>query len=362
MAAIPPPPTDGVVSPRPRPWRLLAVALLAAAVLISAVTGYWFVSRTGPFADIEPSTWALGMTGVVDLHAQNLTGRGVTVCVVDTGVDLSHPELSHVRLVGWRDFVNDRRDPYDDEGHGTAMAGIILARGRLTGVAPGAQLIAVKAISATGSGTDARVASAVAFCTDPNQDGNDEDSAHVVSLSLGGTPRPFLGSATDEAVNRAMDRGVVVVAAAGNDGRDDNGDVESPASVPRVLAVGAVDRQGVIAPFSSRGQNDGPFPLPSRQDPDKKPEVVAPGVEIATLLDGGGYAYVTGTSPAAAFVAGIVALLLEAHPLYRLNAGLLGALKVAFMDGASPVDGQTVPHDDRYGYGIVQAAATSARM
>lgn len=362
MAAIQPTEMAADEPPRPTPWRLLAVALLTAALVISGVTAYWFVTRTGPFADIEPSTWALGMTQVSDLHAGNVTGKGVTVCIVDTGVDLGHPELTHVRLAGWRDLVQDRREPYDDEGHGTLMAGIILARGRLTGVAPDAALIAVKAISATGSGSDFRIASAVTFCTDPNQDGDGTDSAHVISLSLGGTPSPYLGSATEDAVNRAMDQGVIVVAAAGNDGRDDNGDVESPASVPRVISVGAVDRQGVVAAFSSRGRNDGPSPMPVREDPDRKPEVVAPGVEIASLLDGGGYAYATGTSPAAAFVAGIVALLLEAHPEYRLNPGLLSALKVAFMGGASPVVGQTVPHDDRYGYGIVQAVGTSSRM
>jgi subtilisin family serine protease len=242
------------------------------------------------------------------------------------------------------------------------MAGIIFAKGLLRGVAPEADLIAVKAIGASGSGGDQGISEAVDFCADPNRDGDPADGADVISLSLGGESRPIIGTRTEDAVNRAMDLGILVVASAGNDGQSDDGDVESPASVARVIAVGAVDSRGLIAPFSSMGATSGGLPPIPRQDPNKKPEVVAPGVQIATLLNADAYARVSGTSPATALVSGIVALLLQSHPGYRHNPTGVGPFKDALRVGALRVEGQSVPHDPHYGYGIVQGNATSALL
>ena len=366
MVAIPAPPAD--VTPPPAPptvkrWRILQGGLVATVVILASVFAFWFVTGSGPFADIQPSRWALDMTQATDLQARGTNGTGVTLCIVDTGVDLSHQELRHVRLRAWRDFVNGRSQPYDDEGHGTAMAGIVFARGRLMGVAPDANLIAVKAIAASGSGTDTQIANAITFCTDPNGDGDSSDGAHVISLSLGGRSLPFLrNSAAESAANQAMDLGVIVVAAAGNDGRTDDGDVESPARVARVIAVGAVDRGGVIAPFSSMGSGADGVPPAERTDPNRKPEVTAPGVEIAAPLTGDSYGYVSGTSPAAALVSGIVALLLDDHPEYRHDGTRLLAFKTALMQGACGCSRTSVPHDDHYGYGIVRSFATEALL
>ncbi|HEV8595780.1 MAG TPA: S8 family serine peptidase [Thermoplasmata archaeon] len=354
MVAGQPPPAGPVVPDDAHRGPLGAFLAIAVALLIifSGVTVFWFVTGTGPFTVIEPSAWAFTMTQVTDLQARGLNGGGVTVCLVDSGIDTANAELTGVDLVAWRDFVNNRPQPYDDQGHGTAMAGIIFARGRLTGVAKSASLVAVKAITSAGSGTDSDIAAAIDFCT--------VQAADVISLSLGGEAHPFLGSLTDSAADRALDAGIFVVAAAGNDGLADDGDVESPASVTRVIAVGAVDREGVIAPFSSLGDNSACSPPFPSCDPNEKPEIIAPGVEIATVLRGGTYAYVSGTSPAAAIVSGIVALLLDEHPEYRHDATRLTAFKAALMDGAKPSQGQQVPHDDRYGYGIVQAAASES--
>ena len=335
--------------------------MLAVVLTLATLTVFWFVTESGPFASIEPSVWALDMTQVSALHGRSLTGAGVTVCIVDTGVDATHPELQGVHLAAWRDFVNGRPTPYDDEGHGTAMAGIIFARGRLPGIAPGASLISVKAIGGSGSGTDLDVSRSISFCLDPNGDGDLADGADVISLSLGGESHPFLGSDTEDAVNAALDRGVIVVGAAGNDGQRDDGDVESPASVPRVIAVGAVNIQGSIAPWSSRG-NNGVFPPFPTVDPNKKPELVAPGVSISTILPNARYGYVSGTSPASALVAGIVALLLEEHPAYRHESTLLGAFKMSLMRAACGCSGTEVSHDDRYGYGIVRARDTDGLL
>ena len=358
MDEVPPPPPELSEAPRRwrgRPWRYVAAAFFVATAVIFAAVGYWLVTQP----DIAPSFWAFNLTEATTLQDEGLDGTGVRVCIVDTGIDLTHPDLRHVNVVAWRDFVNGRSQPYDDEGHGTAMAGIIFARGRLRGAAPLAGLIAVKAIGASGSGGDQGIANAVDFCTDPDGDRNLADGAHVISLSLGGESRPVIGTRTEDAVNRAIDLGILVIAAAGNDGQSDDGDVESPASVERVVAVGAIDSQRLIASFSSRGANlTGNPPVP-RQNPDKKPEVVAPGVQIATTLNGGSYAHVTGTSPAAALVAGIVALLLQLHPQYKHNPSGIDAFKSALMTAALRVAGQDLQHDVRYGYGIPQGAATS---
>lgn len=328
----------------------------AAVLVVAAVTTFWFATESGPFATVEPSQWALDMTEATGLRARGLDGTGVTVCIVDSGIETTHPDFQGLHLVAWRDFVNERTTPYDDEGHGTEMAGIIFSRGRIPGVAPAADLVAAKAIGASGAGADYQVAAAVRFCLDPNGDGNTQDAADVISLSLGGESHPYLGSSTETAVKDALSLGVIVVAAAGNDGQHDDGDVESPASVPQVIAVGAVNRQGDLAPWSSIGNNE------NRVDPNKKPEVVAPGVSIATTAPGNGYAYVSGTSPAAALVAGIVALLLDDHPDYRHNAARLVLFKEALMEGACGCTTVPATHDDHLGYGIVHGAATDALL
>jgi serine protease AprX len=324
-------------------------------VVVTAAVGYWVVTQPV----ITPSSWAFELTETTALQDEGLDGTGVRVCIVDTGVDLTHPDLGHVNLLAWRDFVNGRSQAYDDEGHGTAMAGIIFARGRLRGVAPAADLIAVKAIGSSGSGGDRGIADAVDFCTDPDGDGSPTDGAHVISLSLGGNSTSS-GTRTEDAVNRAIDAGIIVIAAAGNDGQSDDGDVESPASVERVIAVGAVDSRGRIASFSSMGAaNSTGIPPSPRQDPNRKPEVAAPGVQIATTLNGARYGLVSGTSPAAALVSGIVALLLQRHPQYRHDPFRVDVFKNALMDAALPVDVQDTPHDAHYGYGIPQGDAMS---
>ena len=359
MAAVPPPPTDfPPASPRGRPWRVIAVALFAIALILASIAAYLYVANR-----IEPSTWALAATQVTDLQARGLDGTGVRVCIVDSGVDLSHPELQGVRLIAWHDFTNapSPATPYDDAGHGTAMAGIIFAQGILRGVAPKAGLIAVKAITSSGTGTDKAIADAIDFCLAPN--GDLSLVADVVSMSLGGANHAFLGSQTVNAVIRALSDGVYVVAAAGNDGGpSDDGDVESPASQPGVIAVGAVDRQGVIASFSSIGSATWGLPPVGRTDPDQKPEVVSPGVVIMAPLNGGRYDYVSGTSPSAALMSGIVALVLQDHPGYVRNPSAHPAFKTALMESAVPEVGQQLPHDPHYGYGLVQAASWHDRL
>ncbi len=316
----------------------------------------WYVPPSG---SAETPDWMLDMTLVSDLQEDGYNGSGIVVGIVDTGIDDSHPEFADDAILLWKDFVNSRPEPYDDGGHGTAMASIIVASGSLRGIAQGVRLIIAKAIPGEGGGNDATVGAAISWCADPNGDGDISDGADIISLSLGGGEHPRFGSEAGTAARQAIDRGIIVVASAGNDGELDDGDVESPASEELVIAVGAIDSTGTIASFSSVGDNDGRTPQTwdDRLDPNKKPEVVAPGVGITAAFPDGRYASVSGTSPAAAFVSGTLALILQANPGYMRtgNSSAVIALKTAMMQTAEPMDSQDTPHDSHYGYGLIQA-------
>ncbi len=292
----------------------------------------------------------------------NVSGSGadVDVCIVDTGIDLDHPDLSGRDLAGWKDFINQQGEPYDDQGHGTGMAGILVADGHLTGVSRGINLYIAKALAFDGQGTDDVIAEAVDWCVAQGVD--------IVSLSLGGGQGiDFFLVETDNleaAVDRALDEGVFVIAAAGNDGEDDDGDVASPGSVEDVICVGAVDQYGDIWIGSSVGDNNGdlwPLKFP-RNNPDMKPELVGPGFEIPVLMVANnlgdeeyGYGWGTGTSGATVWVTGAIAQLLEERPELRHDGTSGGRatiedVKEWVMESSLPHEGAS-GHDDYYGYG-----------
>lgn len=295
--------------------------------------------------------WALSNTQI-DVLMRDYDGSGITIGIVDTGIDRSHPALSHMNIVAWKDFVNGYNYTYDDNGHGTHIAGILAARSnwydfllgrpRLEGIAPAADYIIVKAIDRNGSGTDSNVAASIKFCAD--------NGAQIICLSLGGKPLPLLGSGTENAASNAASKGIFVIAAAGND----NGasDVAAPANQKDIIAVGAVDSNNIIASFSQKGNNAGILPgIGGRSDPNKKPEVVAPGVDIDSCWKDGRYAKASGTSQAVPYVGGAIALVLQAHGPVSVST-----MKTAMMNTAKKCDNQNTPHDDRYGYGLIQAA------
>ncbi|UCE91287.1 MAG: S8 family serine peptidase [Methanobacteriota archaeon] len=245
-----------------------------------------------------------------------LTGEGMVVAVVDTGIDYSHPDLGGgfgqaYKVVGGYDFYNQDSDPMDDNGHGTHVAGIIAADGDgVKGVAPSANLLAYKVLGADGTGSMSLVVSAIDAALDPNGDGLTDDRADVISMSLGGS-----GSADDPvclAVEEAVSLGVVVVIAAGNEGPS-LGTVASPGLSPGAVTVGAVDDYGRVANFSSRGPASGLV---------MKPEITAPGVQIVSTVpysgvkycSSTGYLAMSGTSMATPHVSGAAALLLQMHP------------------------------------------------
>ena len=298
------------------------------------------------------------LTGVSNQTLSGLNGEGVVICVVDSGIDLSHPDLRDLVLKGWLDSVNGLDEPYDDEGHGTAMSGIIVADGGLKGVSRGVGLLVAKAINEEGQGDSSSVANSVDWCV--------QQGADIISLSLGGGQSIgsgfFITDELEQSVDEALDSGVFIIASAGNDGEDDDGDVGSPGSIEDVICVGGVTRTGDIWSGSSEGDNDGrlwPNPILPRNDPDKKPEMVAPGHEVPVLMasgvgNSGWWGWSSGTSAATAWVSGSLALLLqEDSSLQRENSSgreSIESVKEAITQYSQMMDGQD-SHDDHYGYG-----------
>jgi len=334
----------------------LGITLILAAGYLAAV-----VLSDGAIL-LRPSEVALerhaNYNSLVQPADETLTGAGVVACIVDSGLAPGHEDLEDINLVGWKDFVNGNSQPYDDHGHGTSMAGILVANGWLKGVARDVDLLVAKALGSDGSGDDATVAEAIDWCV--------QNGAHVISLSLGGAPDvlPFTlgsGRSSGDAANDAIDAGVYVVAAAGNDGEDDDGDVAHPSSEAGVISVGGVTIKGTHWSGSSKGDNNGRLlPLPvlmPRGDPNKKPEIVAPAEGVPVLLENGGWGIADGTSAATVYVTGALCLLLEEKPNLKADqsdggADNVNAVKQWLMNSAVPEEGQST-HDDYYGYGLL---------
>jgi serine protease AprX len=343
----------------------IAVTLLISFLLISVSFLYLWpsieeISSQGPSGALI--IWEDEYRDITGINnVDHLDGSGITLCIVDSGIDMNHPGLEGLELERWNDFVNQIEDPYDDEGHGTAMAGIIVAKNGLNGNAQGVTLLVAKAIDKDGTGTDQIISQSVDWCA--------ENGAHIISLSLGGEQGFGAGIFTTDALERsvenALDLGIFIVAAAGNDGENDDGDVESPGSVGDVICVGGITRDGDIWKGSSIGDNDGRFfpnPIFPRSNPDKKPEIVAPSQEVPILMASGvgnnnWWGWSSGTSAATAWVSGSLSLLLEEYPeLQRQNNDgreSIEEVKNLLSQTSQMKDNQT-EHDDYYGYGIMR--------
>ncbi|GAA2691255.1 MULTISPECIES: S8 family serine peptidase [Actinosynnema] len=270
-----------------------------------------------------PAAWAAG-----------LTGAGAKVAVLDTGVDATHADLAGA-VVESANFT-DTADADDNFGHGTHVAATVTGAGRYRGVAPDAEVLNGKVLDDTGGGYDSWIIAGMEWGA---------ARADVVSMSLG-------GPATDgtDPMSLAVDRltaetGALFVVAAGNSGAP--GTVGSPGSAASALTVGAVDRDDVLAPFSSRGPRTGDNAI--------KPEITAPGVDIvaAKAKNGGigtpvddAHVALSGTSMATPHVAGAAAVLVQQHPDWQapqLKAALMGTAvdpkgATVYEQGAGRVD------------------------
>lgn len=239
----------------------------------------------------------------------NITGKGVTIGIIDTGIDYRHPDLgggigAGKKVIGGFDFVNNDSDPFDDNGHGTHVAGIAAANGpNLKGVAPDAQLYALKALGADGSGFDSWILAAIEKSVDPDGNPATNDALDVVNMSLGRFPDA--NEPISQAVNEAVARGVVFVTAAGNSGMAQT--IDTPGIAEKAITVAASDNNDAITFFSSRGPTR-TFGL--------KPDICAPGLDVNATLPGGLFGRKSGTSMAAPHVAGAAALILEKNPTW----------------------------------------------
>jgi serine protease AprX len=293
---------------------------------------------------LERTGATIGATWVHD--TLGFDGTGVGVAIVDSGVANWHDDLGSDRVTRFVDFVNFQSAAYDDYGHGTHVAGIIAGSGYDSGglrrgIAPGATLLVEKVLDAAGQGYISNVIAAIDYAI------ANKDALHLRVLNLSVAAGVYESYTTDPltlAAKRAVEAGLVVVSAAGNLGKDaqgqpQNGGICAPGNAPWVITVGAsshndtVDRSDdTVAAFSSRG--------PSAIDSQAKPDVVAPGVGIESLAEAGSTLYNTkpamrlwgtvqtatepylslsGTSMASPVVSGTIALMLQANPSLTPN-------------------------------------------
>jgi serine protease AprX len=299
------------------------------------------MERTGPTVGATAIRQQLG-----------LDGAGIGIAVIDSGIapsldDLADPVTSSERVDRFVDFVNGAALPYDDYGHGTHVAGIIAGNGAdsggaRSGIAPAARLVVLKVLDGSGQGRISDLIAAFDYAVTHMTELN----IRIVNLSVAaGVYESYNADPLTLAAKRAVDAGLVVVASAGNAGRNQQGQTQyggitAPGNAPWVLTVGASSHMGTvdrsddtIAAFSSRG--------PTAFDRTAKPDLVAPGVGIESLSAPGSQLYnamsgyllpgttltsylpylsLSGTSQAAPVVAGTVALMLQANPALTPNA------------------------------------------
>ena len=339
------------------PWGAVFFSIGTVALLLA-----W------PFVDsyltplLPDSEWAYETTGIRELQDGGLTGEGVSVCIVDTGLDILHPDLSDINIAGFRDFFDESNQEIKDIGseyHGTMMVGILASNGTFLGAAPEASISIALALGPEGSsGQQDRVSLAIRWCRITQE-------ADIISLSLGSDPGQGMGIETETvtSVQEALDEGIFVIAAAGNTGADSS-DVSVPANIEGVIAVGAYRSSGTIWPDSASGSDIDPYTGQSREYPHQKPEIIAPGVNIfstaSTELDPP-YAYSSGTSDSTVFVTGALALILEqfgdeiAGEDGKIDSEEMAMVKRALANSANQESSSVGNHSSRLGYGSLNA-------
>ena len=301
---------------------------------------------------------AVDLGNGINQNLYSYTGAGVTVAFIDSGItSYQHPDLADSRLLAFVDFVNQRTTKYDDNGHGTHVAGLISGTGKLSakkyaGMAPGASLVSLKVLDQNGDGTVGDILKALDWVYTNGK----AYGVRVVNLSVGAAvTESYYTDPLTLATKALVDSGVTVVAAAGNNGKNGNGKAQwggivSPANAPWVLTVCAFSTKGTysvaddkVADFSSSG--------PTAIDFSAKPDLCAPGVGVVSTAAPGSslfqtgllspvswllpgtvsslypylpYESLTGTSMATPLVSGAVALMLQANP--NLTPNLIKAM------------------------------------
>ncbi len=285
------------------------------------------LATAGENDPLRSRQWALDQTSFERAWTAT-SGAGVTVAVIDTGVDAAHEDLGAVVLPGI-DYIDGGRDGrYDPDGHGTHVAGIIAARvnnGRgIAGAAPGVHILPVRVLDASGSGVSSNVAAGIIWATD--------HGAKVINLSLGGGP----SAGMQIAMQYALKKGTVVLAAAGNNGASGNVAVY-PSAYPEAIAVGAFDESLSRATYSNiAGYVD----------------VSAPGSNILSTwsTSSNSYAVASGTSMATPYASAEAALIISE------NRSLSPAAVTAILESTAR-DAGAPGVDPSFGHGLIDPAA-----
>ncbi|WP_165742186.1 S8 family peptidase [Candidatus Thiosymbion oneisti] len=303
--------------------------------------------------EVFHSTWGLERCNA--LAAWGLfgnRGRGVTIGLLDTGVDAEHPDLKG-KIAHWAEFdyagnQADKSQPHDSHTHGTHCAGTLVGgdgSGRCIGLAPEAKIAAALVLNGEQGGTDAQVLAGIDWAVDQGVD--------VISLSLGGLMMdPETPSTYTQAILSCVEAGIPVVVAIGNEGEQTTG---SPGNDLFALSVGATDPQDRVAAFSGgrtqiiyESDYIDPADLPLIYS---KPELTAPGVAVYSSVPGGSYQSFSGTSMATPHVAAAIALLLSTTSIRDKKAGLERVSTIQDLIIGSVTDlGESGP-DHRYGFG-----------
>jgi subtilisin family serine protease len=313
----------------------IVVTVAAALVLLGAAAPA--LAFNDPLSQRQ---WNLAMIEAEAAHPTT-TGSGAVVAIIDSGVHAAHEDLQG-RLLPGRDIIQNDADPQDENGHGTHVLGTAGASSNngagIASVAPGARYMPVRVLDEEGAGSDEHVAKGIDHAVGSGAD--------VINLSLGDIlPLSAIGvpSATEDAIRRALDAGVVVVAASGNNGLPL---CEQP-SDPRLICVGSVDKRRVRSMFSSNGDLMAPggSGVPMRDE-----DILSSYIDMPNDNQGPNSTYIEipGTSQAAPHVAGVAALL--------VSLGLRGeAVKQRLL--ATATDAGPSGPDMQYGAGILNARA-----
>jgi len=273
-----------------------------------------------------------------------IDGAGVVVGIIDSGIYEAHPALKG-KVLRFKDFTPAQKtEPYDEQGHGTHVAGSIVG-GDGVGVAPGARLLVAKVFDKTGNAEDTWVLGAMQWIMDPDGNPNTNDGPRLINNSWGSneiTDKSFW-----EATRAWQAAGILPVFAAGNNGP--NGKVAVPANHPQCWAVGATTKSDAKAFFSSVGPItwDGVTLI--------KPDIAAPGAQVLSCSKNGGLIYNSGTSMACPHVAGLAALMLQAKPKMSL-------LQIRSIAESTAIDLGDAGKDNIYGSGRFDAHACISKV